>query len=283
MGWFSRRGAGPEPQRDDAPSVEPAPAERHPFANLAVPELASPEFVIVNPVDDHSVLGQVERDWQVEVHRPGQRSYDARIAMKVPADSPFELSLDMPLPGLIDADAPDRVYLLEAPGGDDVPRPSDQLKQYRVERDLRTVELLERYPRPTVEDLAVALANAPVPPKHLITDAFLTRLDLLTTFEARRIADRARAMGETWTEIERDVSRAAIRYESSDDERFTTPAYQLATIAPGGEEWYDEHSFIFMVAAQAVYVRESDPSELPAIGTILRPFVEEFGAIPLPG
>lgn len=194
--------------------------------------------VFEHPV--HVLLHVLDHDWSLpgrhgrlvaDVEPIGRPPYRADLSYDSDPDLVNGVVIGFPVPGLMDADDPGHIGLLEPPGGVDLPQVETSLANARVERDNRTLELLRRYPVPSAADLRSLLEPGG---EVAAFEAGRFRLHLLTTVEATELLAQIDADDTAW---QRARARLGMRHPLWNDNASYSAADALGhldLVAPGG-------------------------------------------------
>lgn len=246
------------------------------FCDVGVPEFVEAQYAKL------LVLGLAESRryngaYLVEVQCPGREPYRATIRSGTNPSSIRSLVLGFHAPGLIDCAHPSRVALLEPPCGPNLPMVEPLVQKNRDARDLRTSELLLRYPPPATAQL-FEMMRPTASAVHPLWDALRFRMGLMTTLEAEAVLDRIRGDGNAWQETLVTLNPG---WHLPSSDFFTTQAEclgHLARVAPAGGA-IDEQPL--MSIGLAVLLRELRPEavDMALFDRLVRPFVEVCGPI----
>jgi hypothetical protein len=186
VGFFSRKRQG----RRGSPVPSVVTVDR------GVPDLERPIHALLHVLNIEWVP-DIRGRLSVDVEPVGSAPYRIALPYDRHVDIVSGVVVGFTVPGLTDAAHPERVILLEPPGGPDLPLVEEDLARARLERDARTEELSRRYPAPSVSGLRQLLSPGSVVPAF---QAARFRARLTTSHEARALVHSAMEAGITWKE-----------------------------------------------------------------------------------
>jgi hypothetical protein len=188
--------------------------------------------------------------------------------------------LGYPVPGLVDLDNPRDVVLLEPPGGVDLPLVETDLAEARSQRDARTLELLHRFPSPTVAQLRALFGDDPSPTaaSSPLFPAARFRLHLLTTPEATDLLAAIDDSGDTWHEANDLLRRHRPGWDSAVYTEAAATVSHLSGVAPGGSRLDEQPLMDLLLALRAKDEAPGTVDEL-AFVTALHPWIQVLGPL----
>lgn len=181
--------------------------------------------------------------------------------------------LGAPVPGLMDADDPEHVVLLEPPGGVDLPQVETSLANARIERDNRTLELLRRYPVPAAADLRGLLEPGA---RVGAFEAGRFRLHLLTTPEATEMLSRIGDDGVDWKKARQAIGMRHPLWNDDSSYLAADALGHLSLVAPGGGR-IDVQPLMDMLLALRRLDKAPGLAGSGTMETLMRPWVRVLG------
>ncbi|WP_087006610.1 hypothetical protein [Gulosibacter sp. 10] len=246
-------------------------------ADLGVPEFEQPEYVRLHVLGSDLDVQPFDSEFIVDVEAPGREPYRGRIRSGTTPSSLRGLVIDWRVPGLVDRADPEQIVVLEPPCGPDLPLVEPEVQANRDARDLRTAEILGRYPVPSAAQLHERMRPT-APATHPLWDAVCFRMGLLSSAEATAVLDRIRAEGDDWSRASRALHMSRPSFESNLFREQGKALAHLDDVAPFGKH-FDEQPL--MTIGMAVLQHELMPEQThpAAYQRVIRPFTEVCGPI----